>query len=309
MINKLNISLDAVCRKLVFIFFYSCLFTSCSQNPHPNELKKIETQYLEKFFRHLFETTSAGYVLYGEKPLFLCTFNSIETTIPGTTEHRNAVILTQGLNAWRKQKIEGKNYLLFSSPGREVGSACEIILINTKAFNQVVRENLSLFRFKLGPQLNEKNLLENILSPSGFSTLLKGHEALQGILFGYGTENALTYERGNSLRKAALSISKLNPPFQFNQEPTTAEELKQHIVNYVNKHGGSGQPILDELANFSFYTPENDDEVIPKIPFSFHANSDESKKLLNDYKEAEKRVVSLQAEKKFLDKVLDRFRE
>lgn len=187
---------------------------------------------------------------------------------------------------------------------------CEVIfLVNKKAFNSAVQNNLSLFQFKFGPQVDEQNLLDGLLSPNGFSHLLKGHEALQGILFGYGTENSLTYERGNSLRKMMFNSSQVNPPFQYHLEPSTPEALKEQVNSYVDSQLGVGQNILDELSDFSFYMSKNDNEIIPKIPFSYHTKSEESKKLLEAYQEAEKTLVNLQAQKNFLDQVLTRLKE
>lgn len=247
-------------------------------------------------------------MLYGEKPLLLCTFKSIENTIPGTAEHRDAVLFTQGLNAWKQLNIQSKNYLLIFFTSNKTKPFQELILINKKAFEDTVRKNLSLFQCKLGPQVNEQNLLNSILS-TGFSSLLKSHEALQGILFGYGAENSLTYERGNALRKKALDYSKIHPPFQSTNEPVTPDELKERIMNYVASQGGTGQNLLDELSDFSFYIPENEDEIIPKIPFSFHSKSEETKKLLAAYKESEKTVIHLQAQKNFVEKVLERLKQ
>jgi hypothetical protein len=278
----------------------------CTQHPRVNELTDLEQLYLESFFKHLFETTTAGYVLYGEKPLLLCSFKPIENTIPGTVEHKDAVIYTQGLKAWKKLNIQSKNYILISLPPNEVELFEVIFLINKKAFNKAVKNNISLFQLKLGPDVNDEGLLNSLLAPNGFSNLLKGHEALQGILFGYGLENSLTYERGNALRKMTINSSKVNPPFQYNSEPTTPEELMKQVISYVNSQEGHGQNLLNELADFSFYTPEINDEIIPKIPFSYHTKSEASKKLLDAYKESEKTVIKLQAQNNFLEKVLGR---
>ncbi len=296
--------------KGIFFFIFSFIifvFSSCSQNVHLSSLEEIEREYLEVFFRHLFQTTSAGYVLYGEKPLFLCTFHPIENTIPGTQEHKNAVILTQGINAWEKLNIVGKNYVLLFRPDKEMTSESsrEIVILNKTAFKNVIKKNLTLFQFKLGPGVDENVVLDTFLS-SSFIDLFKGNEALQGIVLGYGTENSLTYERGNSLRKEVLNDAKITPPFFIHEEPETMEEIAQQIEKYASIHGGTWKNILDELADFSFYT-ENEEEVTPKIPFSFHTESEESRQLIKEYIEAEKKVISLLHDEKFLDKVIERF--
>ena len=97
-----------------YILLCLTLLAGCGQHSHEKKLTDLENQYLETFFRHLFETTTGGYVLYGDKPLLLCPFRSIEKTIPGTLEHKDAVIFTQGLKALKKLNIQSKNYLLVS---------------------------------------------------------------------------------------------------------------------------------------------------------------------------------------------------
>ncbi|MEK7340475.1 MAG: hypothetical protein AABZ92_07190 [Verrucomicrobiota bacterium] len=291
-----------------YIFLFLGLALGCAWYPKAKELTELENQYLESFFKYLFENTTAGYVLYGERPIFYCAFKSVENTIPGTAEHRDAVLFTQGLNTWKQLNIQVKNYLLVFFTSNEAKSFQEFILINKKAFEDIVRKNLSLFQCKLGSQVNEQNLLDSILS-TGFSSLFKCHEALQGILFGYGVENSLTYERGNALRKKALGSSKINPPFQSANEPITPDELKERIIHYVASQGNTEQNLLEELSDFSFYTPESEDEITPKIPFSFHLKSEESKNLLAAYKESERTVINLQSQKNFVEKILKRLKQ
>lgn len=283
-------------RRFPVSIFCVFLISASPANSHSYKLSEVEIQCLDTFFRTLLKTTTAGYVLYGDKPLFACIFKSVENTIPGTVEYEDAIILTEGLKVWNKLKIMGKTYLFLSLEDQKRSSQ-EIILINKEAFNKVIRENLSLFRFKLGYQIDEYNILEKI-SSVGFFAFFQGQEALQGILLGYGTGNAITYERGNSLRKAALQMS--------NSEPENVQDLKKRITDYAKVHGGNWETILRELDDFSFYTPQKEDTIIPKIPFSFHVNSEESKDLLIKYKRAEKRVVSLLNENKLVYKIINR---
>lgn len=303
---KMKFLFNTYCCHYFFFFF---IFLGCTERPSTNRLSNLENKYLEVFFRHLFETTTAGYVLYGEKPLFQCSFKAIENTIPGTVEHKNAIIFTQGLNAWKKLNIQSKNFLLISIINNKDEHSQSFFIINKKALKKVIQKNLSLFQLKLGHQINEDRLLNGLLFPNGFSTILKGQEALQGILFGYGTENALTYERGNTLRKKIFSTPHVNPPFQYNLEPSTPDELKDKMTLYVNNQESNEQGILDELVDFSFYTPEIKDNVIPKIPFNYHTKSEESKKLLEIYKETEKTMITLQTHPDFLNKVIKRLQQ
>lgn len=280
----------------------------CIQHPPVKELTKLENQYLESFFKHLLETTPAGYALYGEKPLVSCPFKSVENTIPGTEEHRNAVLFSQGIHVLKKLNIQSKNYPFVFFTNNEPDSFQELILINKKAFEEIIRNNLSLFQYKLGPQVNEQNILDSVLS-NGLLALFRGHQALLGILFGYGIENSLTYERLNVLCNKALESSKINPPFQYTTEPTTIEEREKLFISYVNSQGGIGQNLLDEEADFTCSIPDSKEEITPKISFAFHANSEESKKLFAAYKELEHKMVHLQTQKNFVDQILERLKQ
>lgn len=291
----MNFFLIIPCR---FIFLFLSLVMGCIQHPPVKELTELENQYLESFFKHLLETTPAGYVLYGEKPLASCHFKSVENTIPGTEEHRNAVLFSQGIHVLKKLNIQSKNYpfVFFIN---EPDSFQELILINKKAFKEIIRNNLSLFQYKLGPQVNEQNILDSVLSKG----LFRGHQALLGILFGFGIENSLTYERLNVLCNKALESSKINPPFQYTNEPKTIEEREKLFISYVNSQGDLGQNLLDEQADFTC------GEITPKICFAFHTNSEESKKLLAAYKELEHKMVHLQTQKNFVDQILERLKQ
>ncbi|HEV3270180.1 MAG TPA: hypothetical protein VGZ69_05985 [Candidatus Rhabdochlamydia sp.] len=46
------------CSRCIFLFL--SLAVGCFQHPH-KKLTELENQYLESFFRHLLETTTAGY--------------------------------------------------------------------------------------------------------------------------------------------------------------------------------------------------------------------------------------------------------
>lgn len=277
----------------------------CIQKSHPLALNEEEKHNLETFFHYLFENTTAGYVLYGEKPLTLCHYPSLENSSIDTPEYQEALMLEKGIETWNKLPGKSNKYLIAVIRTDPQTPYSSFLVINKTAFSKAVKENLSLFQFKLGTQCNEETLLNRLLAPCGFSQLLKGHESLQGILFGYGVQNSLTYERGNALRKKAEDFHLA----QGGLEATTPEELREQILNYIQAHNGDGQEILDELTDFSFFSPSPENAIAPKIPFSFHTSSEESATLINQYTLAEKELATLQSQNDFLDHVLKKVRE
>lgn len=249
---------------------------------------------LETFFKDLFEKTTAGYVLYGEKPVDLETFPERERTIPGTVERRNAVIGGLGLRCWNRisPPPNGK-YLLLSSHDND---GWEVLLINRPAFIDAVRKNMLLFEYKMGIGSTPEGVLDNLIS-EGFEAVFKENIALQGIVLGYGAENAICYESGISFKKRLEP--KVTPPFQIPTGPKNPEDM-------VEKLRAEKNWAKSEVQNLTFYKPSEKNDRL-KIPFSFLKNSKKSKELINSYKKYQNALDLVLSKTTFLREVLNRF--
>jgi hypothetical protein len=264
------------------------------------ELKSRQQPYffspekvLEVFFKDLFEKTTAGYVLYGEKPVDLEVVPLREKTIPGTNERRASVIGLLALTYWQKMAPNPKNqnYIFLDFPDSD---GHELTLINRKAFLDVVKTNALLFDYKFGYSTSPPTLLENLIQ-NGFSSVFKENIALQGIVLGYGVENSICYECGSSFLKQL--VPKTSPPNQIPLPAKNPEEILQKIKNknWANK--------LQDLT--CYRSTEINDRV--KIPFSFLRNSKKSKQLLQSYKKYQANTDSVLTKTKFLSEVLQKF--
>lgn len=271
------------------------VFLICSLFSEERQLAVFSSEkVLETFFRDLFEKTTAGYVLYGEKPVDLETFRERERTIPGTEERRSAVIGELGLRFWNRISPRGKgNYLLLSSHDE---AGWEILLVNRAAFLEIVKKNELLFEYKMGIGSTPQKMLDRLIS-EGFEAVFKENIALQGIVLGYGVENAICYESGVSLKKRLES--KVTPPFQMISGPKNPEEMIEKLKAEKNW-------AKSEIQNLSYYKSSKKNDRL-KIPFSFLKNSKKSEELISSYKKYQNSLDLVLAKKNFLGEVLNRF--
>lgn len=291
-VRRITLSYELFMLRLVR---YLSVLVVCSMCAEEQQLLVFSSEkLLETFFRDLFEKTTAGYVLYGEKPVDLENFPERERTIPGTAERRNAVIGGLGLRCWNRISPPQKGkYFLLSSHDE---NGWEVLLINRPAFLEAVRKNVLLFEYKMGISSTPEGVLDSLIS-EGFGAVFKENIALQGIVLGYGAENAICYESGISFKKRLEP--KVTPPFQMSTGPKTPEEM-------VEKLRAEKNWAKSEVQNLSYYKASEKNDRL-KIPFSFLKNSKKSKELIKSYKKYQNALDQILAKKTFLQEVLNRF--
>src|SRR3990167_3994468 len=112
-----------------------------------------------------------------------------------TGPNARAASLAKGKQLWEDLNISPDNKE-FAFNVFENDSTIQIVCINRKAFLQTVRENLSLFRYILGPTLTPESLLSAIFSAKErFFGVVKHNPVLLGILLGHGKQNSLIQAR------------------------------------------------------------------------------------------------------------------
>jgi FKBP-type peptidyl-prolyl cis-trans isomerases 1 len=275
---------------LLHIFFL--LFFSNLESKEGQLYKYSPQSILESFYRDLFENTTAGYVIFGDKPISIEGFSLPEKEIPGTVEHRFSVVSLLALKHWENCIRNKQREIFFISNCNEESRYCELLFINRSQFLRVVKETLLLFQYKFGPKITPEGLLENL--KNGFSSVFKEHIALQGVVLGYGVENAISYENV-SLVKKHITVHSPVPPYQLpiysKTEEGTISKIKQSKKDWEN--------IKNDISDFSFYKPTNENDHV-KIPFTYHKNSSESNSLINNYRKYQKKIDSLLKNKDFL---------
>ncbi len=257
-----------------------------------NTLTFSPEKILEIFFKDLFEDTTAGYVIYGQKPVDLEGFQIREKTIPGTKERYASVQGLLALKYWKEisPNIKNQNYILIDFP---TPTGYEITLINRQAFFNVVKANSLLFEYKFGIKITPDVLLDDLIQ-KGFCSLFKENIALQGIVLGYGVENAICYECGSSFLKQL--VPKGLPPYRLPSSPKNPEELAKKIKD---KNWAKG------IEDLTYYKASEINDRL-KIPFSFLKNSKKTKDLLNSYRKYQDNIDIILSKKKFLAEILYR---
>jgi hypothetical protein len=283
------------------------LSSSCFSIEEKTSLNK---RIIENFFRSLFSDEDAGYVLFGNKPVFLSSAENEINLILGTQRHKRSIETRAALDVWKGLSKEPSNYILKTTHLlNETNLENEFLLINKKAFLNVVQENLHLFSYRLGFQTTPENLLFKLLDPQvKIGSLFTSQITLLGSILGYGTQNAIVYDRGTTLIKSVAPHP--FPPYQQKPSATNEKETLQ-AVNFSKLAPSFGfSSIKDESDAISqiMGSPEtNLDETATKIVFSYLKNSEESKKLLLGYKEAQKTLDQILAFENFLEPILERF--
>lgn len=273
-----------------------CVFSSLLAEPtHQQQiatfvqtLPKEEKTLLDNYLRLLIRDSFSGYVLYGEKPI----------SIESLTYHSSALfdqdvedlLMQKGIELWQSFRIspKDKHYSFVAFDVKKWGYH-HLVCINHKAFLRVVNENLSLFRYVLGPTLSAEDLLNEVLStPDQFYTILKHDNVLLGILLGYGKQNALLVSRKefiaeNPVQFPFVSKKHIFPSIGFASSEEEYEALKKTTV------------VSRQLKSFD----------LCKIPyFGCDPSSAESQELLTTYEKNRTEILRAVQAEDFLEKTL-----
>ena len=199
-------------------------------------------EVLENFFKYTIIASTFGYTLYGDKPMSIESFNiqNIPKSVEGIDYMDESHLLDkyrlkEGWDTWEKYRhlFKLKNYSLISYPFSN--DQVEICLINHEAFINVVKENIKDFQDILGASLTPEEVLEGYLSGRYFKQI-QSHDALLGVLLGYGADNSWKYWKNAADTKLSLfnkeksqdRIFVFLPMFKadFDTKETQALELK-----------------------------------------------------------------------------------
>ena len=132
--------------------------------------KSFEQQLLENFFEKLVHSSTAGYVLYGEKPLYVNNYCDEKYACTGTKEHKEIIELVEVGDSCKNFKHFDADYFLHISKK----SRNELLVINKNSLINVINKNKSLFQYKLGVNVTAEGLLKQLIdSRETISTLIQ----------------------------------------------------------------------------------------------------------------------------------------
>ena len=260
-----------------------------------SSLSAYERQALSSFFRLLLETECCGYSLYGEKPL--CVQEFIKDEIPlALSENliKGSCLLREGIRIWEKSGLASfkSNYAIHASQLPSSDGWLDVFFINKPLLILVIDQNLALFQYVLGPKVTSVSLLNQFLdSNQNLSSILCEDRVLNGLLLGYGMQNALHGSRLEYLNER-----------DENENPKIAR-IKSHLPSF----GFSS--VLEEKDYFKhelFITTQKANEL-PRLPWFSAIAHEETDKLFEKYQATQKRLKKVLASPYFLEEVLSQF--
>lgn len=190
---------------LIFLFFSNCFAQQTT-------LTQEQCAVLNKFFNILIEESELGFVMQGNKPVCIHGFFSKDPFSVNTISHRHSVALREGARIWKQLATSNSEIVLTISKEEDplIPNWIHVIAIHPILFQRVLKENLSLFQYVLGPAVNSDNLLSALISGKTYHSLLKGDKVLIGEILGFGTQNALYISRIENIEE---TLEEEFPPF------------------------------------------------------------------------------------------------
>ncbi len=241
-------SLRYFVKRLKYAIYVTLLLSifSCERKPEKlsGSLSYSEKRTLEQFFHQLVFQEGGAYTLFGNKPItwvmlspqVLASLDSDAVLDQfftfSTKEERSHVIwdedhLKDGWECWITvaNRYPSKNYLLINRPfisAYSEGSnfSC-IMLVNKKELEYVLNHYHDDFEGIVGKPFNSLEMVDELsFSDSYFWDTIFRHEALTGIVLGYGYMNSWIYhwkkqyksddgERGEYFRNLSQPLTKL----------------------------------------------------------------------------------------------------
>lgn len=208
-------------RSVLVLVFFACLVFALQKTfvtKRPSDIAKLlksipseDRENLDFFVRFLFQRSQFGYVLFGTKPMaFEGYFEpSKSPTLFQTLSHTN-LKLRASCKTWIKYKhlFPLKKYSLLYADNED--GYREIVLIHKASFVSVVNQNIESFRRVLGSDISGELLLKKIEKrEKPWNEVIQNHDALMGILLGYGKRNAWLFHRKKHL---PVSLQKSTSP-------------------------------------------------------------------------------------------------
>jgi hypothetical protein len=209
-------NMQAPARKLnyvrapLMILFFSLV---CPYSLNRQEISKLsqipdtDRAKIEKLLSFLMWDEGFAYVLFGNKPISIC---SQDKTVPPyyLELYQSPVLELEALwNTWEKYShLFPMNEFIFLTESND--KRFNVYLLKKSNVLNVIEKNPAIFQEKTGLCLNSNDMFNHIvMSGNLFKIGLNKSQALYGILLGYGTENSLGFENYFSVKRDYLPES------------------------------------------------------------------------------------------------------
>jgi|GEM_PF-2346968 hypothetical protein len=188
-----------ICCVFIVIAYSTQQSTISGGNRVQKALSKISKEdyaQLEQLFRILFFENYFAYTLFGSKPM---TYHGAfyEQPIHVTIDNPNSeLIFLTNWKIWEKYsklpEFKSENFVFIYEKRPELFG---IHFISKRNILSCVRDNIDIFKDILGSEINPEKVLQAIETSNDIYETLGDTHLLYGILFGFGTQNAIAFHQ------------------------------------------------------------------------------------------------------------------
>ncbi|MFZ0566123.1 MAG: FKBP-type peptidyl-prolyl cis-trans isomerase [Chlamydiales bacterium] len=271
-----------------FVFLSSITFASLS-------FTNQEIILLEKLFQCLFKETMCGYVFYDEKPMAIQPYSLADTMFNCSRFHKTSVAIAAAKEVIEKPCFKNRKIIISFDAKADL-----ILVINKDLFLQTIQDNISLFQYVLGPNIESESLLAAILK-DGFLNTLKNDSALIGIILGYGVQNSLYVAREEEIYISNMMQPSL-PPLKPKEEdyrfflfsPSESFQENRGIQLYTTQKPSFGFSTLSEESEFLSKMIKTSSEMLlnnkPEFVFGHVPRDAETSKKIKDFEKTQANI-------------------
>lgn len=153
------------------------------------------------FVRLLFAEDNFAYTLLGSKPVsWACykkPFPFVDFSVFCNSWKKYSRTLRLGWKTWLKYRHLFPSVVFWEENSKRHSGWVSILLINEQRFNDVVKNHRQDFQNVLQREITDGfQLLQEAKNRSLMSEILQGHQALLGIVLGYGRDNSWGFLKG-----------------------------------------------------------------------------------------------------------------
>jgi FKBP-type peptidyl-prolyl cis-trans isomerase len=274
-----------------------------------------EYALLSECFKSMLETSEAGYVLCGQKPLCLIGHSQHEFSFEPREFHRLSISIGITKEMLQRPIFRSGNILFHFDEKSE-----SFVVLNKKNFLNVLEDNKILFQYVLGPTITPERLLEAILSSEhSFFEIFKYDRVLIGIVLGYGVQNSLYQSRKENIFGDLIHAGDL-PPFtpytNLYPNESQTDDLLFYEKNFLTFWGKERRYLTPSYGYTSLQEELNDLkkkmqtsspklQQIPNFIFGCLKDSKENEVLLTELEKTQDKIKELLQSENLLQNVLE----
>ncbi|MCI0381940.1 MAG: hypothetical protein L0207_02670 [Chlamydiae bacterium] len=286
-VKEKSIFFTALC--FAFLIWYSIQMAPTSLrfldkqgSEHILKLPIKDEERLYSLMRKLFTYDNFAYTLLGSKPVSWASYTKPWSNFwDSWTKYDTTMHI--GWKTWSKYRHLFSSTTLWAEDSKHYPGSVSILIVNEEQFNHVVNKHKQDFQSVLNREIPDGfQLLREIKDHSFIYEVLKGHQALLGIVLGYGRDNAWAFSE---------AVDK------FEEQPWPCR--------WVWDEKEEEKP--GEIVMMKGPDPNNIEECLMLMScpsFSGNPHSEESMVLKRDYLQTQQKIIKYFRGKDFLEATL-----